>query len=126
MNVLIINDDEVSTQLQRLMVTKAGIARSIKTALHAKDALIIYEYPGIKEFPDLILLDIHMPLMDGWEFLEEFTTKHLNKNPATRVIITSFSISVKDRSKAEKYPCVIDFRNESLTPEYLRELVKII
>jgi CheY-like chemotaxis protein len=123
MKVLIINDDSISLKFQQLLVERSNIARSIITTLNGREALdYIASMNDSKSYPNLILLDIHMPIMNGWQFLDEFTKLHLPDCPETKVVITSFTIDPRELTKASDYPCVINFQNSGLTAEFLKEL----
>ena len=75
-----------------------------------------------KDFPGLILLDLHMPVMDGWEFLYRFSEDIYPHCKNTKVIITSYSIDEVDSERAKKYPFIVDFLTSSLSVEYLESL----
>ncbi|AEH00099.1 two-component system response regulator [Lacinutrix sp. 5H-3-7-4] len=68
-----------------------------------------------KPFPNLILLDINMPIMDGWQFLDDYINTSLNKN--TPIYITSSSIKESDLKKAKKNTLVRHYINKPLTKE---------
>lgn len=123
MKVLIINDDSISLKFQQLLVERSNIAHSIITSLNGREALdYIASMETSKAYPNLILLDIHMPIMNGWQFLDEFTKVHLPECPDTKVVITSFTIDPRELTKASDYHCVINFQNSGLTADFLKEL----
>lgn len=74
------------------------------------------------EFPDIIFLDINMPNMDGWDFLEAFQEFPANMRQKCQVIILSSSIDFYDVKKSRTYTAVKDFISKPLTPEKLRQL----
>ena len=63
------------------------------------------------EHPDLIFLDLNMPEVNGWQFLEVLT----EKQNQTQVVIVTSSTSIHDKEKAQKYAQVIDFLEKPLT-----------
>ena len=72
--------------------------------------------------PDLILLDINMPLFDGWEFLEEFKKlKHLILKPISIYIVSS-SISQADINKAKFHEEVIDFLTKPIESSKIKNI----
>ena len=123
MKVLIINDDSISLKFQQLIVERSNIANVVVSASNGQEALdYINSMTSPRAYPKLILLDIHMPVMNGWQFLDEFTRTCLPRCPDTKVVITSFTIDPRELTKAKEYSCVIDFQNTGLTAESLKEL----
>ncbi|MEJ1223874.1 response regulator [Sediminicola sp. 1XM1-17] len=74
-----------------------------------------------EKFPEVIFLDLNMPLMDGWEFLDEFSKLSLGKK--TKVFIVSSSINPKDIQESKKYDLVANFISKPLTDERLKEVL---
>lgn len=67
-------------------------------------------------FPEIILLDINMPVMNGWEFLEALSRE---TPPPFRLYVVSSSVNPDDISRAESYPIVSGFISKPLPPEML-------
>jgi CheY-like chemotaxis protein len=101
-NILLVDDDNIFNLLNRRMVEKTGLAGEIHTALNGQQALdLINEYySGSSTFPDVILLDLNMPIMDGFTFLEAFRRINLPGKDQVKIIIVTSSEDPKDRAKA--------------------------
>lgn len=126
--VLCINDNEITLWIQKQILKKSGTSEDVVTASNGMEglnyckSLIKDQQNNSNSFPGLILLDLHMPIMDGWEFLHHFSKdvhQHFND---TKVIITSYSINEVDSQRSMQYPFVIDFLTSTLSTEYLENL----
>jgi CheY-like chemotaxis protein len=124
MKVLIVNDDPVSLRFQHLMVERSKIAKTIVIATNGQEALDYFgSLTDVASYPALVFLDIDMPIMNGWQFLDGFTKLYLPGCPDTKVIITSITTDhERIVANAKEYPCVIDLKNTSLTTDYLKGL----
>ena len=90
-NILLIDDDYIFNFLNQTILEKIGVTNEIYTALNGKEALNLLGYSSpIRFVPDIILLDLNMPIMDGFGFLEAF--KKLNfphKENVMIIVVTS-------------------------------------
>ena len=114
-SVLLIDDDATTNFIHKIVLNKVGI-EEVYEALNGLDAINHLE----KSCPDIIFLDINMPLMDGWEFLEEKERKELCKN--VKIVMLSSSIRSEDKKKAESYFSVIAYFEKPLNVEKIEEL----
>ena len=98
--------------------------------MNGKEALEYYhnllKEPADKQadYPHLIFLDLNMPVMNGWEFLDEFVNSLLPKFPDTKVVILSSSANPVDKEKAKLYPIIIGYISKPITADLLKMLVK--
>lgn len=75
-------------------------------------------------FPDVIFLDINMPLMNGWEFLDEYIKMDLHHVSTAKIYILSSSLDPNDISKAQHYPVVSGFISKPLSPDKVNDILK--
>jgi CheY-like chemotaxis protein len=102
-NVLIVDDDEIFNFLSTKTLQRMGVAKEIHTALNGKEAmdLINNYFQGTISLPDVILLDLNMPVMDGFGFLEAFKKLTMPKKENIRIIVVSSSQDAHDVQRAK-------------------------
>lgn len=124
---MIIDDDAMNN-----FICKAAIKNVVKEA-----ALISFEKPvealeyikanfsGDPPRKTYMLLDINMPVLTGWEVLEELEKNHAELLPGFLIYILSSSIDVRDIKRAEANPHVVDFVSKPLTKEAINRIVGV-
>lgn len=123
--ILCVDDDPITLMLCKKVIIKANFSNTILTAKNGEDALQYFDSiiaQKEKKLPQLIFLDLNMPVMDGWEFLDNFNTKKYSEVNSTRIIILSSTIDPEDLQKSKKYPMVIDFLSKPITINMLNYL----
>lgn len=125
--VLCINDNDITLFILKHTIRQADFAAEVLSfkdgeAAESYLAGLLSNKPAGEQLPDLIFLDLHMPVMDGWEFLQIFSSRFKAHMPDTRIIINSYSVDSGDMQKVKEYPFVIDFLEKGVDIEYLSEL----
>ncbi|MCK9403683.1 MAG: response regulator [Chitinophagaceae bacterium] len=126
--VLCVDDDTIALTISQLLLKRTGFAAEVITAIDGSDALEYFEKlfaedpNAVENAPELILLDINMPVMNGWEFLQSFVPLYENKLAKTRIVILSSTIDPEDFALAKKFPVVIQFISKPLSIDNLEEL----
>ena len=118
-NVWFIDDDEVNNMLSERMIKKHFPGTKATSFLFAKDALDLLNKKN-EEMPEAIFLDINMPEMDGWDFLEIFE----KLNFTIPIYMLTSSIDPKDEEKAHQFHTVKDFISKPLKEDKLKILIK--
>lgn len=121
--ILCVDDDPITLMLCKMVINKASFSNKIITAKNGEEALNYFKTINDNEKPQLIFLDLNMPVMGGWEFLDCFSTADYSEYNTIKVIILSSTIDPEDLEKAKKYPMVIDFLSKPISKEML-EYVK--
>lgn len=131
--ILCVDDDPITLMLCKKVIKKSDFSQEIDSAINGEEALkyfdnlIIENNQTSKGFPQLIFLDLNMPVMNGWEFLDIFSKNQYLKNfSKTKVIVLSSTIDPSDISRSKNYPMVIEFLSKPITSEILEILKNIV
>lgn len=126
LHILIIDDDEINNFIAAKLIDKIPPRARVSTCLNGEEGIdyIKSRLDKQQELPDIIFLDINMPVMNGWEFLEEYAT--LTSKISKKIVINMLSSSVynDDISKSKTYPTVNRFISKPLTIEKIQDLYK--
>ena len=121
-NIMIIDDDEIYHLLFSEIIVLAEVTNKISPFLTVEESLKYLNTTD--DLPELIFLDINMPGLDGWDFLNEFDKLNDNIKNKVRIVMLSSSIFEEDRIKAKKNKYVADFVVKPINVEKVQALVK--
>lgn len=129
--ILCIDDDPITLMLCKKVISKSSFSNEVVTVQNGEEALhhfniLKYTNDKSKKKPELIFLDLNMPIMGGWEFLDHFTSSDYREFNTAPVIVLSSTIDPEDLAKAKKYPIIIDFLSKPITQQMLEYLKKKI
>jgi len=122
MNVLLIDDEEICHFLYKKVLSFLGGVDTVHSAFNGQEAIeFLANNPDGAKLLDLIIVDLNMPVMDGFEFLENF--KNLNKHilSSAKLVMASSSLKKTDRDTALEFGADF-FVAKPLTPEFLVEI----
>lgn len=122
--LMLIDDSDIDQMIYRRIAEKSGLVKHLTQYLDARKALADLNDPA-REKPDLILLDINMPWMDGFEFLEA-ATRDLGAELCPIIVMLTTSLNPKDESRAKSFEVVRDFLNKPLTLRQLTALSQML
>lgn len=125
-SVLLIDDDPTINFVHKLFLTEWGITDQIYTAGNGQEALDFLEHnPEFgQEEPTMILLDINMPVMNGFEFLEAYETLDECKKASVVMAMLTTSLHEKDRERAAKYINMDHYMSKPLEKEQLLQVIE--
>lgn len=122
--ILCVDDDPITLMLCKKVITKTSFTNNIITAKNGEEAIQYFDKIVNQEenqIPQLVFLDLNMPVMDGWEFLDSFNTDKYSEIK-TKIVVLSSTIDPEDYQKSKTYPMVIDFLSKPITLEMLNYL----
>jgi len=123
-SVLLVDDNDFCNEFHQIIINKMEITEKVEVATDGKEALAYLKSTvnGKHPKPDLIFLDINMPVMNGWEFLEEYKKLDAEMKANIIVIVTS-SFNPDDKKRADVMDCVDGFKEKFLSLEKINEIL---
>ena len=126
-SILLVDDDPISQYINQNLIKKLKLSNHIHLAMNGAEA-IHYLKEDIKKnkhaFPELILLDLNMPVMDGFEFLRHYDKLFRSEKKEVKIIILTTSSNLNDVKKAQKFPAISEYLTKPLTEEKITSIVK--
>ena len=123
-NAWIIDDDKILTYVLQRIMGSVDSFENIEIFQNGKEA--INQLSAVKKdpdsLPDIILLDLNMPIMDGWQFLDEFEKLEVDKK--ITLYIVSSSIDAHDHKKAKNYKTVADFLIKPIGKKQIEQMIE--
>ncbi len=127
-HILCVDDDPIALLIIKRVIKKYSFAEKVECANDGQQAIDYLKMHSQKtgdtesSVPDLVLLDLNMPVMNGWEFLNEYKESISKKIPELKIAILSSSIDPNDKERSGKYPNVLGFYSKPLSREDLEDI----
>jgi CheY-like chemotaxis protein len=123
-NVLLVEDDPITIMVCDRIIKMTSFSEKVTSCENGKIALD--HLLSIKEsgpIPEIIFLDINMPVMNGWDFLEELEKVQNQFSKLPRIHLLSSTVDPEDYKKAKNFALVEDFISKPLSREALENII---
>lgn len=120
--IYVVDDDEIFVFILRKLLQKSGRFNQIISLSNGSEAIerLVAQYEKDAPLPDLIFLDLNMPVLDGWQFLDEI--EKLPFKSQLKIYIISSSIDTREMEKAKTYSTVKSFVSKPVTLQWLNAI----
>lgn len=129
--VLTIDDDEVTQMLNKFHLNTEKFCTNIIEASNGMEAIEFFrkldngEIP-MDSFPEIIVIDLNMPMMDGWEFVEAFKKEFPHFEDKTKIFILSSTINPADQERAKYEKSIAAFLEKPLNVNNLKNVMNLL
>jgi CheY-like chemotaxis protein len=122
--IMLVDDDTITNFINQRLLNKMRIAEEIKVVTNGKEGVNCIHDHCFKtnRSPDLILLDINMPVMNGFEFLEAFNSIDFENKEEVRIVVLTTSSNSEDKRKMTEFG-IKCFVNKPLTEDKVRNFL---
>lgn len=123
--IMLIDDDEYTNFIHERAVEKSGLCEKVISFDKAKEALTYLQEHSEKAagVPQLIFLDINMPVMNGWQFIEEYKRLPPERKAKRLLFMLTTSLNPDDEARAKEIGEMAGFFRKPLTPDGLKGIV---
>lgn len=128
--ILLVDDDMATNFINKKIIQKTNIVEHVHVALNGREAI---DYicskgkfeSGSNEYPcpEMLLLDINMPVMDGWEFIEAYQKLDESYKKNIIIVMLSSSFNPADKAKADSIKEISEFRQKPMGKAALLEII---
>lgn len=120
-NVLLVEDDPITVLVCDRIIKMNDFAETVFSCENGRRAMdyLLQKLELNQELPEIIFLDINMPVMNGWDFLDELEQIKDQFTNLPRIFILSSTVDPEDLSRAKTFSTVEDFISKPLDKEYL-------
>jgi len=120
--IMLVDDDVDDNYYHQVILKKMDITDHIEVAESGQEALDYLRKEG--QVPDIIFLDINMPGMSGWDFLDEYKKLNAKEKKTVIIVMLTTSISPADKEKADTMSEITSFKSKPMTKEMLNDILE--
>lgn len=121
--ILLVDDDNINNFINQRLIKKLNIAEEVSVAVNGEEAIKTIMNANNEHWPELILLDINMPVMNGFEFLEEYKKLDIPNKDNVVIVMLTTSTNQNDMARSKDIP-IRGFLNKPLTEDKLEKIMK--
>ncbi|NHN26329.1 response regulator [Flavobacterium jejuense] len=121
--IMLVDDDPFTNKYNEIVLNQMNASENIVIFQNAKEALQYLD--EMKEEVNLILLDINMPIMNGWQFIEHYESLEKEKQTAIVVVMLTSSMNSDDKKRALDFKSIKKFINKPMTAGLVKEILAL-
>ena len=125
-SVLLVDDDDVVNTLHSIILRQSGLVENILSVISGSEALSTLSACGKEQWPSILFVDINMPGMNGWEFIERFHEKFSAYKHKCKICLLSSSLDPRDKEKANQSELVDFYFSKPLVSDNVKSICKEI
>jgi CheY-like chemotaxis protein len=127
LTVCLIDDDDIYRFAVRRIIELVNPQQKVLVFANGKEAIDFFteENVPLEQLPDLIFLDINMPVMNGWEFLEAYNLVKPGLLKPISIYLVSSSVDEVDKIKSQSFQTVTEFITKPINKERMMELLRV-
>jgi CheY-like chemotaxis protein len=126
--ILLVDDDETTNHVNKRLLSRLNVAREIKILANGQEAMNYLSRTEGSEAdyqrPDLIFLDIKMPVMDGFSFLQAYEHVDIQQEEPIIILMLTSSASFYDLERLKSFPRVKKHISKALTEAEVKEIMR--
>lgn len=121
--ILLVDDDAEDNHFHQMVINEMNITEHVEIALNGVEALNFLKKEN-QTHPDIIFLDINMPKMNGWEFMEAYKELRADQKAKIVVVMLTTSENPKDKKRAGEFSDIFGFNSKPLTEEMINGILE--
>jgi CheY-like chemotaxis protein len=128
LSILLVDDDRIYQFAAKKTIEATGFANNIVIYSNGEEAInyLKHNLQNSHSLPDVIFLDVNMPIMNGWEFLEEYSSIKKGLTKPVIIYVVSSSVDEFDVSKSRQYDTVKGYIVKPVLREKFRQILASI